>query len=212
MTDEEYVFNQTSWERKRVGRGVFSQKKGSRSRKCSLTSDYLTAKQKKELNGEMISYNLERPMTWTEFKFLPVAIQEKYIINMRDKYKGRMSDIAEMMGTMSNTLETHMKKMGYRDKCYFGRGGKPYPSEEWTNFLKEHGKVPYTCEALEVQKPEVAEEAPVVEEPKKLQYIATNGSLSYRGDPAVIFSKMLNALDMSKEYEIKINFRDLTEF
>lgn len=211
MTDEEYVFNQTSWERKRVGRGVFSQKKGSRSRKCSLPSDYLTAKQKKELNGEMISYNLERPMTWTEFKFMPVAIQEKYIINMRDKYKGRMSDIAEMMGTTSNNLDNHMRQKGYREKCAFGRGSKHHATEEWIGFLKEHGKLPYPSEEDEPIE-EVVEETPVVEEPKKLQYIATNGSLSYRGDPAVIFSKMLNALDMSKEYEIKINFRDLTEF
>lgn len=211
MTDEEYVFNQTSWERKRVGRGVFSQKKGSRSRKCSLPSDYLTAKQKKELNGEMITYNLERPMSWTEFKFMPVAIQEKYIINMRDKYKGRMRDIAEMMGTTGDNLDNHMRQKGYKEKCAFGRGGKPHTAEEWIGFLKEHGKLPYPNEEDEPTE-EVVEETPVVEEPKKLQYIATNGSLSYRGDPAVIFSKMLNALDMSKEYEIKINFRDLTEF
>ena len=60
MTDEEYLFRQTERETKRTARGAAAKKCGSKSKKCSLPSDYLSAKQRKGLNGKVMEYKSYR--------------------------------------------------------------------------------------------------------------------------------------------------------
>ena len=50
MTDAEYVFQQDVKERKKMKTGAMHRKCGSKSKKCTLPSDYLTPSQKKKLN------------------------------------------------------------------------------------------------------------------------------------------------------------------
>jgi len=52
--------------RKRIG--------GSRSRRCSLPSDGLSAAQRGRLNGPVRTYALGRPMSWEQFSRNPVSI------------------------------------------------------------------------------------------------------------------------------------------
>lgn len=74
MTDEKYVFEQTSRERKRIGAGIYSRKRGSRSKKCTLPSDNMTAGQLKKRNGEVMQYNLKAPMGWLVFRSMPADL------------------------------------------------------------------------------------------------------------------------------------------
>lgn len=63
-------FDYDCMQKKRTARGAFahiSRKRGG----CTLPSDNLTAKQRREKNGEVKSYNITRPMPWPEFKTLP---------------------------------------------------------------------------------------------------------------------------------------------
>ena len=63
-------FNYDCMQKKRIARGAFAhinRKRGG----CSLPSDTLTEKQRKEKNGEVKSYNITRPMPWREFKPMP---------------------------------------------------------------------------------------------------------------------------------------------
>lgn len=63
-------FDYDCMQKKRVARGAFAhinRKRGG----CSLPSDTLTEKQRKEKNGEVKSYNITRPMPWREFKPMP---------------------------------------------------------------------------------------------------------------------------------------------
>lgn len=63
-------FDYDCMQKKRIARGAFAhinRKRGG----CSLPSDTLTEKQRKEKNGEVKSYNITRPMPWHEFKAMP---------------------------------------------------------------------------------------------------------------------------------------------
>lgn len=77
MNDFDYDIVQ----KKRVARGAFAHVNRKRG-KCRLPSDYLTAAQKREMNGEMKTYNITRPMPWGDFKAMPDDIKREYLRNM----------------------------------------------------------------------------------------------------------------------------------
>lgn len=71
MNDFDYDIVQ----KKRVARGAFAHVNRKRG-KCRLLSDYLTAAQKKEMNGAVKTYNITRPMPLAEFKGMPAICSE----------------------------------------------------------------------------------------------------------------------------------------
>lgn len=78
MNDFDYDIVQ----KKRVARGAFAHVNRKRG-KCRLPSDYLTAAQKKEMNGAVKTYNIMRPMPLAEFKGMPDDLQREYLRNMQ---------------------------------------------------------------------------------------------------------------------------------
>lgn len=63
-------FDYDCMQKKRIAMGAFAhinRKRGG----CSLPSDTLTEKQRKEKNGQVKSYNITRPMPWYEFEKMP---------------------------------------------------------------------------------------------------------------------------------------------
>lgn len=78
MNDFDYDIVQ----KKRVARGAFAHVNRKRG-KCRLPSDYLTAAQKKEMNGAVKTYNITRPMPLDEFKGMPDDLQREYLRNMQ---------------------------------------------------------------------------------------------------------------------------------
>lgn len=54
-------------ERKRLARQARYRKRGSKSKKCPMSTDYMTQKEWKERNGEVITMNLNRPVSWSVF-------------------------------------------------------------------------------------------------------------------------------------------------
>lgn len=212
MKDEEYLFKTTSAERKRIARGAFNKVGGSRSKKCNFPSDYLTKKQKKELNGKVETYNLENKYSYKEFKDMPHHIQVGYLQHLVDKHEARQKDISEMMEVGFTTFNAYITSNGIRDKVRWGSYKAMKTS--WLEFITkpENSEEP----VVEVKPVEVLieepEEKPV--EKQNFNYVATSGTLHYKGDPTVIFAKALNAIDVTKEYYITINYEckeDLTE-
>ena len=132
MTDEEYIFRQTSAERKRNGRGDFNKKrKGGRF--VRLPSDNLTAKEKRALNSEVTKYNMNVPVAWADFKKWPQDLACEYIRRLEEAYHVRTDDIAGMMGIGTWTLQQHRHKLG----CSAAAGGKRSPVDRagWASFL-----------------------------------------------------------------------------
>ena len=95
-------FDYDCMQKKRTARGAFahiSRKRGG----CTLPSDNLTAKQRREKNGEVKSYNPTRPMPWPEFKALPEDLKREFFRNMQS-FCGTAKWLADEMGTSDMTV------------------------------------------------------------------------------------------------------------
>lgn len=106
MNDFDYDIVQ----KKRVARGAFAHVNRKRG-KCRLPSDYLTATQKKEMNGEVKTYNITRPMPMEEFKKLPDDIKREYFRNMQG-CGAAATYLADEMGCCSATIREWGEKIG----------------------------------------------------------------------------------------------------
>ena len=109
MKDFDYEVRQ----RKQLAQQARHKKNGSKSKKCSLPSDRLTAKQWKERNGEVMTYDLSKPMGWLQFKQLPADIQHEYINKLIAEYDASQSFFAKMFGISINTFKRYMEVIGF---------------------------------------------------------------------------------------------------
>lgn len=98
MNDIEYTLTTTNRERKNLANQARHKKGGSRSKKCTLPSDYLSAAQKKGLNGEVTTYEMDKPHTLSELRQWPEDIRKEYMANLVEKYGPTNVDLAEMFG------------------------------------------------------------------------------------------------------------------
>ena len=89
--------------------------------KPKFPSDYLTAKQKCEMNGKIVSYNLREPKTWEQFKLMPKDIQSEYLNKMSDAGYTR-EYIINMFGVGVDTYESYIDRNHKGEK--FFRNGK----------------------------------------------------------------------------------------
>lgn len=80
-------------------------------------SDYLSRKELKAMNGEVVTYRLNDPMSWTEFKEMPNDIKVQYITAIRERFEAPDKYIAEMFGIAASTLQLYLKDL----KCNVGK-------------------------------------------------------------------------------------------
>lgn len=140
MNDFDYDIVQ----KKRVARGAFAHVNRKRG-KCRLPSDYLTAAQKKEMNGAVKTYNITRPMPMEEFKGAPDDLKREYLRNMQS-CGAAATYLADVMGCCSATIIGYGEKLGVP----FVRGGRNF--DLWQKKLSEWStaEVP-AAETLEKQ-------------------------------------------------------------
>lgn len=111
-------FDYDCMQKKRIAMGAFAhinRKRGG----CSLPSDTLTEKQRKEKNGEVKSYNITRPMPWSEFKTMPEDLKREFFRNMQS-FGGTAKWLAEEMGASAHTIIAYAERVG----APFRRGGR----------------------------------------------------------------------------------------
>lgn len=145
MSDFEYDCHQ----KKVIANSARHRKNGSKSKKCTLPSDKLTQKQWKERCGPVLSYNLNKPMSWDDFKRLPTNVQAEYITNLQNKYGATAVDIAAMFDVQPLTVRRHVETNGVNVTFPRGHSMSAARRQDWEAFL---------CSTLEMA-------APVVEEP-----------------------------------------------
>ena len=146
MTDEKYTFITDVAEKKRIARGAFNKRThNGKGGKVRFPSDYLSNKERNEMNGEVREYRMNSPITYTEFKKYPDDLKKKYIQRLRDMFDVPDKDIAEMMGVNVKTLATALAKIDARG----GRRGKRKADyvafEKWK---RDNGAVPSSCVQL----------------------------------------------------------------
>ena len=91
-------FDYDAMQKKCIAHGASHMKRGSKSKKCTLPSDYLTAAQKRRLNGPVSTYKLDEPMNWESFKAMPEDLQKKYILNLQETYQANNNMLGKMFG------------------------------------------------------------------------------------------------------------------
>lgn len=104
-------FDYDAMQKKRIARGASHMKRGSKSKKCTLPSDYLTAAQKRRLNGPVSTYKLDEPMNWESFKAMPEDLQKKYILNLQETYQANDKMFAKLFGKSDVTVGEHRKRL-----------------------------------------------------------------------------------------------------
>ena len=111
MTDLEYVYNKDIRERKQAGRGIFSKKNGSKSKKCTLPSDNMTKKERNAMNSEVKNYDLKKFYRWEDFLDMPEDIQLQYINSIINRYNVGIATISDVVFSKSaSTLNSHLVK------------------------------------------------------------------------------------------------------
>ena len=103
-------FDYDAMQKKRIARGAAHMKRKRKG--CSLPSDYLTAAQKRRLNGPVSTYKLDEPMNWESFKAMPEDLQKKYILNLQETYQANDKMIAKLFGKSDVTVGEHRKRLG----------------------------------------------------------------------------------------------------
>ena len=99
-------------EKKRIAAGARARKCGSKSKRCTLPSDYLTVKQKKGLNGKMKTYNLSAPMTYSEFRNMPKDLQKEYLTKLYLEWCISLIEISKMFGCSPETVRKACNDFG----------------------------------------------------------------------------------------------------
>ena len=216
MTDPEYLFYQETKSRKQMLSGARGRVNGSKSKKCTLPSDYLTRSQRKKLNGEVVSYNMNAPMTWEEFKKISKENQEAYLAALVNKYGVSYSHLGKMFG-VSNTCVNHWVKVNnFTSVKVNPKGGRMTSDQmlEWSKFL--HGEKKLTESSQETSRnlerfASVAEDVPEVPDTVVTDHIMQTSSISLSFDGEINFSDIVAYLKLavgdSPVGHIEISFR-----
>ena len=115
-------------QRKQIANQARHRKCGSKSRKCSLSTDRMTQKQWIERCGKVVSFQIGKPMKWAEFCELPKDLKEEYINSLIEKYSVTAKVLASMFGvspvTVFRLVEREQLSVG------FSRGKRMDESEK----------------------------------------------------------------------------------
>jgi hypothetical protein len=114
MKDETYLFISDSREKKSVARSAA--KRVTHGGAVRFPSDYMTKKELNAMNGEVISYPMNDPLPWREFKALPDDIKVLYIKALRERYNVPVLNIAEMMGIHPTGLRKELARLNISGK------------------------------------------------------------------------------------------------
>lgn len=133
MTDFDYEVKQ----KKALARSAKHKVNGVRSKKCTLATDYMSPSEIKKMNGEMISYNLNKPMTLDEFKRLPADLGKEYILQLVEQYGGNFRSLSEMFGCNRDTAFKLLSAPPYNIKFGCGDRMNREKKARWLEFL--HG-------------------------------------------------------------------------
>jgi hypothetical protein len=209
MNDFDYEVLQ----KKRIAQSARHRKIGSKSKKCSLPSDGMTHKQWKERNGEVMSYNLNAPMKWKDFKYMPKDLQEQYLEKLRDEHGALQRDVANMLGITPNAFSAYVRKRGIDLFCK--RKSKSTDEVKWNAFLNGDSEeaAEQSAPAAEELTEEAAVEAPVEAKPepaaakKAAAFTLDNFTLEFSGefDPDAIRNSLAMILQKGQRVRIQIS-------
>ena len=108
MTDFDYDVMQ----KKRLARNQFHNAKYKHGG-CHLPHEDLTPAQMKRRNGPIMTYSMNQPMSWNDFKSMPHDLQQQYMDGLHARFGVGPSDIAKYLFLRTpNSLRQSTVAMG----------------------------------------------------------------------------------------------------
>lgn len=114
-------FDYECYLKKNIARSASRRKCGSKSKKCNLPTDHMTDRQWKERCGDVMSYQIGKPLSWAEFRKLPKDLKEEYMNSLIDKYSVNAKSFAKMFGVSVATIFREVKNENLSVKFMKGR-------------------------------------------------------------------------------------------
>lgn len=158
MTEFEY----DSYRKKNIAHSAARRKCGSKSKKCSLSTDNMTRKQWEERCGTIVSYHVGRPMVWAEFIELPKDLKEEYMNNLIQKYSVNARNMADMFGVSVATVFRAVKKEDLNVEFLKGRHPAGSKQAEFQRFLNDDGNI--EDESIDVVEQNGSDVLPVIDD------------------------------------------------
>ena len=217
MNDVEFILKEDIKAKKQAGRGYYHKKNGSKSKKCRLPSDSLSKKEIEKMNGECKVYNLNKPMSYSNFCAMPVDLRIKYLEMLRDKFGANQTEISKMMGVAVTTLSSHRAKFLDSKPVFKSYKHSRLDNEAWNRFVNgEEAEEPEKEEMTNSDNKKVEDDnsadttyLPYNKVIPKADII--NGSMNLRGKADDIFRKMTDILSCENEYEIYVCFNSVNK-
>lgn len=133
-------FDYENLEKKRLARNAKYQKKGSRSKKCTLPGDFLTKAEKAKLSTTVVDVNLKKKMRVGDFTKLSPEIQKEYVEWLRDEFGATSAMISHEMFNRSDAwLSIYTNKKAPHLKGVFPKARRPKPTkserQKWLEFV-----------------------------------------------------------------------------
>lgn len=200
LPDEQYVMISDSIEKKKIAHSSHNRKthcgKGGR---VKFPSDYLSKKELKAMNGVVKSYNLNKPMTWKEFRSMPQDLQIMYIKKLRNEFGVPDVVLGKAMGICKSSFSRAMSELNLSlGKCAGAKGKQWLDSEKSFKFFEYWNK--FNNEKT-VEEDSAEDEAEVVEETD----ISEEKSNDYTTDNTIDASEMDCGADELFHYGTKYN-------
>jgi hypothetical protein len=202
-------------EKKRIASGARHRKRGSKSKKCTLPSDYLTSKQKKRLNGKMVTYSLAHPMSYSVFENMPKDLQKEYLNKLYNDWGVTLTQIANMMHCSPETIRSKCIGFGFNTtKKYRSTISHPMSASEWEAWClgKEIAVVECAEGAIKTAKSELPSHDEKAEKSSALVQSFTFTICGTSEELQEKIESMLVLCDKSEQYQVRIECTKSIEF
>ena len=122
-------------QKKRLAQQAKYRKRGSKSKKCPMSTDHKTKKQWIERCGKIVTIKMDSPVSWASFKELSKQTQEEYLKNLMEKYHINASSLAEMFHITPITVRRHIATQGLAVSFPVGHSMNAEDRRAWELFL-----------------------------------------------------------------------------
>lgn len=113
LPDEQYIFLIDTAEKKRIARGSHNKRTHcGKGGNIKFPSDFMSKKEREAMNGEVKSYNLNKPMVWKEIRKMPRDLQITYIKKIRNNYDVPDAVLAESFGLSQSYISQVLSNLG----------------------------------------------------------------------------------------------------
>lgn len=82
---------------------------------CKLPSDFMTNKEKQQLNGEVITMDMNKPVAYKAFKLWPADLQKEYLEKLVKEFGVSINSVAKMMGAPFSSFHSFLTSRHLRD-------------------------------------------------------------------------------------------------